>query len=102
MQKLIRVCDSFLKFSVPRGTKAFKIEVSMDKEVWTEAVSDTLTDVRGMACENVPLEEFPPSGGVAVVGRYVKFTMSSIYGNGGGLRFFNVIHRDNHICRPHF
>lgn len=82
-----------------RSTKDFAIDISFDKEMWTEVVSDALTDVRASACSDVPLMDFAPAGGVTFA-RYIRFTVKTFYGTaGGGLRYFSVIHRDHEICK---
>lgn len=61
-------------------------------------MSGSLADVRTVSCADVPMEEFEVSDGGAI-GRYIRFTMKNYYGTaGGGLRFFNVIHRDHDTC----
>lgn len=71
----------------------------MDNVEWNQVAVNSLKDVMGMECDAVPMEEFAPKEGVAL-GRFVKFTMRNYHGQmGGGLRFFNVIHRNHDICK---
>ena len=72
-----------------RSTKGFKVYLSNDGQdgPWTEVLQDTLTDSRQ---DDPPLlQEFgisPPREA-----KYVKFEITSFYGNkGGGLQYFGV------------
>lgn len=68
-----------------RATKGYKVESSMDAKSWTELASGELEDARKMECRDIPFHEIAIEPTLA---KYVRFTMKSYYGYGGGLEFF--------------
>lgn len=67
--------------------------MSLDKKTWVEAVSDSLPDVRAVACQSVTQSTFEPAGGV-VIFRFIRFTAKTYFGLGPGLRHF-ALNLDN-------
>jgi hypothetical protein len=63
------------------------VELSTDNIEWTTVVVSTLQDARGIVdCTEVEVEQFCFS---QMEARYIKFTVKSHYGNGGGLNYIN-------------
>ena len=70
-----------------RGTKSFKIYVSLDlNSSWTLVLEEELADSRTVA--PAPINKFNIQ---PVSARYVKFELVSFWGLGGGLQYFNII-----------
>ena len=70
-----------------RSTKEFKVLLSnFPSGPWREVLHETLEDSSQMT-DPLPLLEFPIT---PTVGRYVKFSLLSFYGLGGGLNYFAV------------
>lgn len=90
----------------------------MDKVTWTEVVAATLPDARQaytcspcyfmgimfsahtlrfVACENIPLNDFAPTGGVALA-RYIRFNMKTYYGSSAGLKYFRTVSNGQEHC----
>ncbi len=46
------------------GTKDFKVETSLDGNSWNQVLSDTMQDIRNLACQDIPLEYFSFSPGM--------------------------------------
>lgn len=65
------------------------MEVSSDKQSWTEVASDTLPHPNTYPDCGTPLHEYDVAP--AVAGRFVKFNVKTFHGNGGGLKYFNVV-----------
>ena len=75
-------------FSFSRGTENFQIEVSLDLSNWTTIVDNSLQNIIGISgCTRVPLETFIATQ--EAYRRYIRFTIKTYYGNGGGLQFIN-------------
>ena len=70
-----------------RGTREFKVEMSTGAYgPWREVVHEELPDSRRM--NPVPAKEFKLV--YKIKARFVKFTLLSYWGNGGGLQYFAV------------
>lgn len=74
----------------------------MDKKTWMEILTGNLPDVSTMACEDIPLNEFAPSGKVAM-GRFFRITLNSYHAGhyGAGLKYLNIVHDQEDISRKY-
>ena len=69
------------------GTKKFTILVSDSLDTnWTFSDSHVLSDVKSLACEQIPLNNFE----INSIGRYIKITLDSFYESGAGLQHVDV------------
>ena len=75
--------------SIFRGTNGFKIELSRDQSNWTLVLTGNLATAHGLSCSNIPMKEYSLTSGVD--GQFLKFTVTSYYGVGGGLYYFEVL-----------
>lgn len=53
---------------------------------------------RNVDCENIPLKEYTPVGGVALA-RFVRFNIKSVYGQSGGLKYFRTVSDGQENCK---
>ena len=72
-----------------RGTKAFKLYLSLDNAEWIEVLHETLEDPRQMT-DPLPLKRFDIPGALTMMARFVKFEVVDVWGYGGGLQYFEV------------
>ena len=78
-----------------RGTRGFEVSVSRDRRRWSRVLIGTLPDIRRKRCRSQPgniVFTFRPR-----IARYVRFSVRSYYGVGGGLQYFKIAGRPS--CR---
>ena len=80
------VNTSSAPFGKDRGTKAFKLYLSLDNVEWTEVLHETLDDPRQMP-DPLPLMRYDIPG-LATMARFAKFEIVDVWGHGGGLQYF--------------
>ncbi len=71
------------------------MSVSRDRRRWSRVLIGTLPDIRRKRCRNQPgniVFTFRPR-----IARYVRFSVRSYYGVGGGLQYFKITGRPS--CR---
>ena len=74
---------------INRGTGNFIIETSNEVDgPYQRTLTGKLTDVRGWACDDVPIQRYKVNPPAAF--RYLKFTAVTKYHRGAGLQYFSM------------
>ena len=83
---LFRIVNTHHAHARSRGTKAFKLYLSLDNVEWTEVLHETLDDPRQMS-DPLPMMRYDIPG-LATMTRFAKFEIVDVWGRGGGLQYF--------------